>query len=300
MLEDLLLERNYQQVVYLGDGKGDYCPCTRLGPKDCVLARQSYPDGSPCALFKLLADGGAAMKDSRQALRSMVTVPLRVDTKGSRQANAFPVTDSSRQADTFLTTGGSGQASAFCTTEGNEHANMFTVTKHGQHNAAASTRTQQQQQAEAEAQTAQQRIANWEAQHKAKRHKAQHAEQPGTQDVPFCRHPTVATDAATIDCNKCLDTAENISSEHQTGCPEDVQGLPLPPARATANAQQLQIDSGTSSSAFTQRGCADSVGEAIKGTAYSKGSISASVYSWTQASDAADMLQALLHLNKVS
>ena len=59
MVEDLLLERNYQQVVYLGDGRGDFCPCTRLGPNDHVIARQTYPDGSPCALLQLLQQHGS-------------------------------------------------------------------------------------------------------------------------------------------------------------------------------------------------------------------------------------------------
>lgn len=70
VLEDFLLQHNYQQVVYLGDGKGDYCPCTRLGPNDCILARRIYPDGSGCALPKLLADQGAAIKDTLQCLSS--------------------------------------------------------------------------------------------------------------------------------------------------------------------------------------------------------------------------------------
>ena len=68
VLEDLLLQQNYRQVVYLGDGKGDYCPCTRLGRNDCILARQSYPDGSPCALAKLLADQGLPIKDPLHCL----------------------------------------------------------------------------------------------------------------------------------------------------------------------------------------------------------------------------------------
>ena len=70
VLEDLLLQHNYQRVVYLGDGKGDHCPCTRLGPNDCILARRSYPDGSPCALAKLLADQGVPGKDTLHCLSS--------------------------------------------------------------------------------------------------------------------------------------------------------------------------------------------------------------------------------------
>ena len=57
-MEDLLLQRNYQRVVYLGDGRGDFCPCTKLGPSDHVLARQHYPDGTACALPQLLAEQG--------------------------------------------------------------------------------------------------------------------------------------------------------------------------------------------------------------------------------------------------
>ena len=60
-MEELLLEQNYQRVVYLGDGRGDFCPCTRLGPNDYILARQHYPDGSSCALLPLLVQQGATV-----------------------------------------------------------------------------------------------------------------------------------------------------------------------------------------------------------------------------------------------
>ena len=60
-MEELLLEQNYQRVVYLGDGRGDFCPCTRLGPNDYILARQRYPDGSSCALLPLLVQQGATV-----------------------------------------------------------------------------------------------------------------------------------------------------------------------------------------------------------------------------------------------
>ena len=32
----------YEFVAYVGDGENDFCPCTRLGPKDLVFAK----DGS--------------------------------------------------------------------------------------------------------------------------------------------------------------------------------------------------------------------------------------------------------------
>eukprot|EP00884_Botryococcus_braunii_P023000 jgi/Botrbrau1/9384/Bobra.0252s0009.2 len=54
VLEGLLMERNYHQVAYLGDGGGDFCPTRLLGSHDTVMARQRYPDGRPCALYRLL------------------------------------------------------------------------------------------------------------------------------------------------------------------------------------------------------------------------------------------------------
>ena len=70
VIEELLLRRNYRQVIYLGDGRGDYCPCTRLGPNDHILARQKYPDGSECSLLRLLTEHGLPIKDCRQCLSS--------------------------------------------------------------------------------------------------------------------------------------------------------------------------------------------------------------------------------------
>lgn len=82
VLEELLLEQNYERVVYLGDGGGDYCPCSRLGPNDHILARQSYPDGSDCSLLKLLAEQGAPIKDSSSRLRH---TPLGTSCQDSGQ-----------------------------------------------------------------------------------------------------------------------------------------------------------------------------------------------------------------------
>lgn len=42
MLEGLLLGNKYGSVTYVGDGGGDYCPCTKIGPMDTILARASY------------------------------------------------------------------------------------------------------------------------------------------------------------------------------------------------------------------------------------------------------------------
>ena len=78
VIEELLLQHNYLQVIYLGDGRGDYCPCTRLGPNDHILARQNYPDGSECSLLRLLTEQGLPIKDCRQCL-SPSQVPVGDD-----------------------------------------------------------------------------------------------------------------------------------------------------------------------------------------------------------------------------
>ncbi len=70
VIEELLLRHNYRQVVYLGDGRGDYCPCTRLGPNDHIMARQNYPDGSECSLLRLLTEQGLPIQYCRQCLSS--------------------------------------------------------------------------------------------------------------------------------------------------------------------------------------------------------------------------------------
>jgi hypothetical protein len=45
VLEEILMRHVYSKVIYLGDGLGDFCPCTRLGAADFVLARENYPTG---------------------------------------------------------------------------------------------------------------------------------------------------------------------------------------------------------------------------------------------------------------
>ena len=60
-MERLLLRHNYGQVIYLGDGAGDFCPCTRLGAQDTVLARQRYPSGAECPLQRIAAREGWPM-----------------------------------------------------------------------------------------------------------------------------------------------------------------------------------------------------------------------------------------------
>ena len=55
VLEGLLLERSYDKILYVGDGHGDFCACTRLGRHDLIYARKSYPgslvaEGKPSVL----------------------------------------------------------------------------------------------------------------------------------------------------------------------------------------------------------------------------------------------------------
>jgi len=37
------LNITYRRVIYIGDGSGDYCACTKLTPNDIILARHGYP-----------------------------------------------------------------------------------------------------------------------------------------------------------------------------------------------------------------------------------------------------------------
>lgn len=78
--------RAYGRVVYVGDGRGDYCPTVELlhsGLPSLVLARSQYPDGVPCALWVKLrgeVDGGsggggaaAAAGSAKQEVREWQT-----------------------------------------------------------------------------------------------------------------------------------------------------------------------------------------------------------------------------------
>ncbi len=52
--------------------RGDFCPCTRLGPTDAILARSNYPDGCPASLLQLLA---AESADIRAAAGARLSPP---------------------------------------------------------------------------------------------------------------------------------------------------------------------------------------------------------------------------------
>lgn len=43
VLQQLVCEKKYSRVVYLGDGHGDVCPCLSLSDNDVVFAREGYP-----------------------------------------------------------------------------------------------------------------------------------------------------------------------------------------------------------------------------------------------------------------
>ena len=47
MLDALRL--GYDRVVYIGDGGGDFCPCTRLLASDVAFARRRYPKSDKVA-----------------------------------------------------------------------------------------------------------------------------------------------------------------------------------------------------------------------------------------------------------
>ena len=47
VLDELMAEADYERVMYLGDGSGDFCPCTKLRPCDYAVTRECYPTGVP-------------------------------------------------------------------------------------------------------------------------------------------------------------------------------------------------------------------------------------------------------------
>ena len=46
VLDSIQADAPYDQVVYLGDGSGDFCPCMRLRSSDYIVARECYPTGA--------------------------------------------------------------------------------------------------------------------------------------------------------------------------------------------------------------------------------------------------------------
>lgn len=70
VLRDFLAKRrlqgiDYSTVVYVGDGRGDYCPSVELrgSHESIVLARSHYPDQMPCALSTKLSEVEASQSE---------------------------------------------------------------------------------------------------------------------------------------------------------------------------------------------------------------------------------------------
>jgi len=43
IINKILTTKKYDKVYYIGDGNGDYCPCSKLTKHDHVLCRKGYP-----------------------------------------------------------------------------------------------------------------------------------------------------------------------------------------------------------------------------------------------------------------
>lgn len=63
-------------VIYIGDGRGDYCPCLRLQEGDHVLAKQGYPlwrlVRDNCELMKAKVHGWSSAKDVEACLSALL------------------------------------------------------------------------------------------------------------------------------------------------------------------------------------------------------------------------------------
>lgn len=272
-------------MVYLGDGRGDYCPCTKLGPDDCILARQSYPDKRACALPKLLADQGAAIKDSAQYISSIGAeqnaIPSMIGLQSLTAVAASEKAGPTKESGQCLLTVGAAQKAAPLESR---QQHLLPVAASQQHTAVASRGRRQQELA---AGVGEQDAGN--EQGTAKRHKGQSREQtcgettpshPPQQHQPKCEQP----DADEIDADKCQHIRE-ASSTGLTICGDD---LPLPPLLLSGSMGQhtcVGTCAGEDDLNGVSHGHLQHVGQC---------SICAPVYTWAQSAEAAKMLHAMV------
>ena len=73
-------------MVYIGDGGGDFCPCTRLTASDVVFARRHYPKSDKVAplLAKIQKSGQFIVEQNRLPQRPSDTQNGRVDVVDRR------------------------------------------------------------------------------------------------------------------------------------------------------------------------------------------------------------------------
>lgn len=287
-MEDVLLQHNYRRVVYLGDGRGDFCPCTRLGPNDCILARQSYPDGSFCALPKLLADHGAAIKESLQCHFSVgaeqKATPSKDHLQGLSAVGAAQKTPLKQNSGHCLLTVGAAEE----VTPMEDREQLPLPVAADQQPTAAASRCRDHQGSLAGVSE----LNAVSTQGVAKRHKGQRMEQTwggGSCSQPLQRHqPKCAQpDSAEIDSEKCQDEGE---ASPTAVSPEN---LPPPPLKLSGNMGQhelMQDCIGT----YTGEANLGSVSHSQVQHA-GQSSICAPVYTWTESVEAAIMLHALVN-----
>lgn len=271
--------------MYLGDGRGDYCPCTRLGPGDCILARQSYPDGSACALPKLLADQGAVIKDSSQYLSSVGAEQNAIPSMDGLQR--LKVEAAAEKAGATMETGQCllpvGAAQKVGPLENRQQYLLPVAASQKQTAAASGCRRQQELPAAVGERGAESQQGT------AKRHKGHSMEQtwgasapshPLQQHQPKCEQP----DSDEIDTDKCQHIREASPTGHAI-CPAD---LPLPPPLLSGSMGQhtcVGICTGEYDLNRVSHGHLHPAGHC---------SVCAPVCMWAQSADAAQMLHALL------
>eukprot|EP00232_Nephroselmis_pyriformis_P024035 CAMPEP_0182866042 /NCGR_PEP_ID=MMETSP0034_2-20130328/8005_1 /TAXON_ID=156128 /ORGANISM="Nephroselmis pyriformis, Strain CCMP717" /LENGTH=243 /DNA_ID=CAMNT_0024998365 /DNA_START=151 /DNA_END=882 /DNA_ORIENTATION=+ len=81
VLDKLRAARPGRDIIYLGDGNGDFCPSARLGPGDHVLPREGYPLLE--RVEKARAEGGmkaqvhswASAEDAERVLTALLALP---------------------------------------------------------------------------------------------------------------------------------------------------------------------------------------------------------------------------------
>ncbi|KAK1290471.1 Inorganic pyrophosphatase 2 [Acorus calamus] len=84
-IQDAMLSEGKKRIIYLGDGKGDYCPSLKLGEGDFMMPRKNYPvweliTSNPL-LLKTEIHGWSDAEELEKVLLKLINILLSADKK---------------------------------------------------------------------------------------------------------------------------------------------------------------------------------------------------------------------------
>ncbi|KAK1289291.1 Inorganic pyrophosphatase 2 [Acorus calamus] len=84
-IQDAMLSEGKKRIIYLGDGKGDYCPSLKLGEGDFMMPRKNYPvweliTSNPL-LLKAEIHGWSNAEELEKVLLKLINILLSADKK---------------------------------------------------------------------------------------------------------------------------------------------------------------------------------------------------------------------------